>query len=166
MRVSLQVRYAIAATFDLAYHTEGQLVQVRVISRRQAIPERFLEQLLRRLRRAGIVTGKRGPGGGYRLARAPEQIDLLQIVEAVEGSLIRPTRRGREEGEGCVPAGPPALAGPEATTGAEHAPSFLWEELAARFARVLQETSLASVCIAASKAGVPRALPVPPMYFI
>ena len=62
-------------------------VQIRVISARQNIPARYLEQIFQRLRRARIVASKRGPGGGYTLARPASEITLRQIVEAVEGPL-------------------------------------------------------------------------------
>ena len=76
MRLSLQVRYAICGVFDLAYNGHGEPVQVRVISERQGIPTRYLEQIFRRLRQGQIVLSKRGPGGGYTLARPPAEITL------------------------------------------------------------------------------------------
>jgi Rrf2 family protein len=87
MRLSLQVQYAICSVFDLAYNGQGEPVQVRVVSERQGIPTRYLEQIFRRLRRARLVHSKRGPGGGYTLARPPERITLRDVIEAVEGPL-------------------------------------------------------------------------------
>ena len=60
-------------------------MQIRVISERQGIPSRYLEQIFQWLRRAGLVTSKRGPGGGYTLSRSPARISLREVVEAVEG---------------------------------------------------------------------------------
>src|SRR5688500_6235364 len=74
MRLSLQVQCAICSVFDLAYNGHGEPVQVRVVSERQGIPARYLEQIFRRLRRAELVLSKRGPGGGYTLARPPSRI--------------------------------------------------------------------------------------------
>jgi DNA-binding IscR family transcriptional regulator len=71
VRFSLQVQYAICGVFDIAYNGEGAPVQIRVISERQGVPARYLEQIFQRLRRAGLVTSKRGPGGGYTLGEAP-----------------------------------------------------------------------------------------------
>ena len=85
MRFSRQVHYAIYGVFDLAYNGDGKAVQVRVISERQSIPTRYLEQIFQRLRRGLIVSAKRGPGGGYQLTRDPAEITLGQIIEAVEG---------------------------------------------------------------------------------
>ena len=106
MRLSLQVQYAICSVFDLAYNGQGEPVQVRVVSQRQGIPARYLEQIFRRLRRAELVLSKRGPGGGYTLARPPARITLRDVVEAVEGPLARTLTM---EGD-PVPAGAPDLS--------------------------------------------------------
>ena len=77
MRFSRQIHYAIYGVFDLAYNGRGEAVQVRVISERQSIPTRYLEQIFQRLRRAEIVSGKRGPGERVRAesgARSPEKM--------------------------------------------------------------------------------------------
>lgn len=86
MKVSSKARYAILALFDLAYHGDGQAMQSKVIAERQAIPPRFLEQIFQDLRRAGLVSSKRGPRGGYVLAHEPEAVRLGDILRAVEGS--------------------------------------------------------------------------------
>lgn len=125
--------------FDLAYNGLDQPVQVRVMGERQGIPTRYLEQIFQRLRRARLVAGKRGPGGGYRLARAAAEITLRDVVEAVEGPV------GTGPGPGEEPVG--------STPGR---PDFLWPELAARFAEVLDDVTLADLCRRAAKEGVPR----------
>jgi hypothetical protein len=89
---SLQVQYAICGVFDLAYNGHGEPVQIRVISERQAIPARYLEQIFGRLRRSDIVASKRGPGGGYTLARTAATITLREVLEAVEGRSTRASR--------------------------------------------------------------------------
>jgi Rrf2 family protein len=149
MKVSLQVQYAVCGVFDLAYNGQGEPVQIRVIGQRQVIPVRYLEQIFQRLRRADIVTSKRGPGGGYTLARPPARISLRQIVEAVEGPI------------GAAVAMP-------APAGARRSlrPDFLWPDLAERFAEVLADVSLEQLCRDAARAEVERAHPGAPMYFI
>jgi len=87
MRLSHQVQYAICGAFDLAYNGQGAPVRIREIALRQGVPARYLEQIFQRLRRAGLVTSKRGPGGGYQLARPAAEITLRNVVEAVEGPL-------------------------------------------------------------------------------
>lgn len=139
MRFSRQFHYAVCGLFDLAYNGLGQPVQVRVMSDRQQIPSRYLEQIFQRLRRAGLVTGKRGPGGGYRLARAPIDISLRDVLVAVEG-----------------PLGESLTAGDPDGSGAAGRPEFLWDDLAGRFSDVLDSISLADLCQRAAKEGVPR----------
>ncbi|MGD8863151.1 MAG: Rrf2 family transcriptional regulator [Myxococcales bacterium] len=87
MKLSNKGRYAIQAVFDLAYHTEGKAAQVKDICERQAIPSRFLEQLFQDLKKAGLVRSKRGPRGGYHLARPASEIRLGDVVRAIEGPI-------------------------------------------------------------------------------
>lgn len=156
MRLSLQARYAIYGLFDLAYNGHGEAVQVRVISDRQGIPNRYLEQIFQRLRRAGLVSAKRGPGGGYSLARPASQVHLRDAIEAVEGPLTL-------VGPGSSPASgePEAAAAPvpaEAGGGVvgSHGPDFLWEELASRVGAVLESVTLEDLCRRAARDAVPR----------
>ncbi|MCZ6463700.1 MAG: Rrf2 family transcriptional regulator [Proteobacteria bacterium] len=138
MRLSLQVQYAVCGIFDLAYNGQGRPVQVRVIGERQEIPTRYLEQIFQRLRKAELVISKRGPGGGYTLARPPTEVTLRDIVEAVEGPL-----------EGAP--------GAEAQPTSEFRPDFVWPDLARRMGEVLAETTLETLCREAARAAVPRA---------
>ncbi len=138
MRFSQQAQYAICGMFDLAYNGEATPVQVRVIGERQRIPGHYLEQIFQRLRRAELVRGKRGPGGGYVLARPPASITLRDIVEAVEGPLV--------DALACGP--PPRDRRPA------HRPNFLWPELCGRIEATLAEVSLAEVCRRAASEAV------------
>ena len=150
MRFSLQVQYAICGSFDLAYNGDGDPIQIRVICERQGIPARYLEQIFQRLRRADLVVSKRGPGGGYLLARSPAEISLRQVVEAVEGGVAEAF--GASEG-----MGPPEES---------FRPDFLWAQLAGRFADALERTTLEDLCRDAARSDVKRAHPDAPMYFI
>ncbi len=148
MRFSLQVYYAVSGVFDVAYNGFDAPVQVRIIGERQGIPTRYLEQIFQRLRRARIVRGKRGPGGGYVLARDPAEISLRQIVEAVEGPLVT--------------GAPPSVSGKgdestEVAEGSAHRPDFIWPVLAARFAASLDAVTVADLCRDAARESVPRA---------
>jgi Rrf2 family transcriptional regulator, iron-sulfur cluster assembly transcription factor len=71
MRVTTRTRYAIRALYHLAFHRAGEATQAKEIAVAQKIPLRFLEQILQDLRRAGLVEARRGPRGGYALARPP-----------------------------------------------------------------------------------------------
>ncbi|KPK14267.1 MAG: hypothetical protein AMJ62_13495 [Myxococcales bacterium SG8_38] len=87
MKLSNKGRYGVRAIFDIAFHSGGKATQIKDISRRQAIPPRFLEQIFQDLKKAGLVTSKRGPRGGYALAMEPDAIRLGDIVRALEGPI-------------------------------------------------------------------------------
>lgn len=88
MKLSNKGRYGVRAIFDIAFHSGGKATQIKDISRRQAIPPRFLEQIFQDLKRAGLVTSKRGPRGGYALAMDAEDIRVGDIVRALEGPVV------------------------------------------------------------------------------
>ena len=73
---------------DLALHESADPVQCRDIALRQEIPEPYLNQILSMLRRAGLISSRRGPGGGHQLARPPTAIGLGEIVEALDGPFV------------------------------------------------------------------------------
>ncbi len=83
MRISKKLLFALEAVLDIAYHSGGEPVQSSEITRRQKIPKRYLEQVLQQLVRGGILTGVRGPRGGYRLARERRRISLGEITRTV-----------------------------------------------------------------------------------
>jgi len=83
LRLSKKVLFAIEAVLDIAYHGGAEPVQSREITRRQGIPRRYLEQALQQLVRKNILTGIRGPKGGYRLARERRRISAGDIVRVI-----------------------------------------------------------------------------------
>ena len=85
LRLSKKMIFALEAVVDIAYHGGAEPVQSRDISRRQEIPQRYLEQVMQRLVRAGILKGVRGPKGGYRPARERRRITVAEIVRLMEG---------------------------------------------------------------------------------
>jgi Rrf2 family protein len=85
MRISAKSEYAIKAVLDLAMQGR-ELVPIQAIAGRQKIPQRYLEQVLLALKRAGLVTSKRGSSGGYHLARPPDRITVGDVLRAVEGA--------------------------------------------------------------------------------
>ncbi|TNE43655.1 MAG: Rrf2 family transcriptional regulator [Deltaproteobacteria bacterium] len=90
MKLSTRAEYGIRALIELALqfqHAPDKPLMLQVIAGRQDISKKYLEQLFIPLRKAGVVEGVRGPSGGYRLARAPEEIHLDQVFEVLEGSL-------------------------------------------------------------------------------
>jgi len=87
LRLSKKLMFAIEAVLDIAYNAGSEPVQSREITRRQGIPRRYLEQVLQQLVRAGILSGVRGPRGGYRLARERRRIsigDITRVVRSME----------------------------------------------------------------------------------
>jgi Rrf2 family protein len=88
VKLSNKGRYAVRALFDIAFYNEGRPTQVKDIAERQSIPPRFLEQIFQDLKRSGIVGSKRGPQGGYSLARRPAEIRLGDVVRALEGPIM------------------------------------------------------------------------------
>ncbi len=88
MRLSTKSRYGLRALFDMAYNSGMLPAQIKDISRRQDISPRYLEQIFQSFKKAGILKSKRGPQGGYCLARKPEQITVREILEAAEGDTL------------------------------------------------------------------------------
>ncbi len=87
MRLTTKGRYAVTAMLDLAFHSQATPVTLTDIAARQTISLSYLEQLFARLRKADLVTGVRGPGGGYRLKRDVYQINIAEVIEAVDETL-------------------------------------------------------------------------------
>ncbi len=85
--VSTRGEYGMRLMVDLARHYGEGAVSLHAVATREQLPEAYLEQLVANLRRAGLVQGKRGAGGGYTLARDPESITAGDIVRALEGPI-------------------------------------------------------------------------------
>jgi Rrf2 family protein len=83
IRLSKKSLLALEAVVDIAYHARPEPVQSKEITERQGIPQRYLEQVMQQLVRAGILRGVRGPRGGYRLARERRRITAGEIVRVV-----------------------------------------------------------------------------------
>jgi Rrf2 family iron-sulfur cluster assembly transcriptional regulator len=109
MKVSTRGDYASRALLSLALRGGGEApTSVRDIADRTGLPQPYLEQILLALKGAGLVRSKRGVGGGYILAREPENINLAQIVSAVDGPIVagdfgQPHENGACDHEGqCI----------------------------------------------------------------
>ncbi len=98
MRLSTKGRYAVTAMVDIAQNSDGDPVALNEIAQRQRISLSYLEQLFAKLRRAGLVTSVRGPGGGYLLGRDGDQIRISEIVLAVDSSLAVVNGQGSANG--------------------------------------------------------------------
>lgn len=86
MQVSAKTEYACLAVLELASsYDDGEPVQLKRIATAHGIPSRFLVQILLQLKNAGLVGSTRGAAGGYRLARQPDEISVLDVMEAIDG---------------------------------------------------------------------------------
>lgn len=95
MRLTTKGRYAVTAMLDLAIHASEKPTVLADIARRQGISLSYLEQLFSPLRKQALVVSMRGPGGGYKLARAASTIFVGEVIEAVDEQLDA-TRCGGE----------------------------------------------------------------------
>lgn len=87
MKISTKGRYALRLMMDLAMNNTGEPVRIKDIAARQEISDKYLEQIISTLNKAGYVKSIRGPQGGYRLTKAPEQYTVGMILRLTEGSL-------------------------------------------------------------------------------
>lgn len=87
MKITTKGRYGLRALIDLAQYSEIEPVSINSIATRQGISERYLEQLMTLLKKAGIIKSIRGAGGGYVLAKDVEEISVGDVLRALEGSL-------------------------------------------------------------------------------
>jgi len=88
VNVSSKSRYALMALVELDLRTRGERRPVRLadLAAERRIPEQYLEQLFATLRRAGVLAGHRGVGGGFTFARRPDRVSVLAVVEALDGA--------------------------------------------------------------------------------
>ena len=132
MKLSTKGRYAVMAMVDLAKQSTGSPIALADVAERQEISLSYLEQLFGKLRRGGLVNSVRGPGGGYLLSRAPDDIRISDIIVAVDEP-IQTTR--------CSPGSP---AGCKANK-SRCLTHDLWEELGHHIYFYLSSTSLEDV---------------------
>jgi Rrf2 family protein len=150
MRISAKGEYAIRAMLDLAlsYQEGGEtLIPIQDVARRQGIPQRYLEQVLLALKRAGFLASKRGSAGGYHLIRPPAEVSVGDVLRVVEGSLTPVEVAGRRPRD-------------RRDSGRELAE--LWREVADAVAGVIDRTTFGDL---AERAAARRS-PSRPMYHI
>ena len=104
MKLSTKGRYGLRAMIDLARYSEKEPVSIGSVAVRQEISERYLEQLVALLKKAGLVKSIRGASGGYVLAKKPSEIFVGDILRALEGSLepVKCAAFDTTTGEGCM----------------------------------------------------------------
>ena len=130
MKVSSKSRYAIMALVELDLRTRGAAQPVRLgdLAEERGIPEQFLEQLFAGLRRAGLLSGQRGVGGGFTFARRPDRVSVLDVVRTLDGTpSLEPCTPGACDLEERAGAG------------------ALWQAAGAAYEDVLARTSIADL---------------------
>lgn len=129
MRLTTKGRYAVTAVLDLAFHQQNGPVSLADISERQAISLSYLEQLFSKLRKNGIVSSTRGPGGGYKISNPTEEVSIVDIIIAVDESY---------RANGCTPS--------EYCQGGTRCLTHdLWDELSDQIHGFLNDISLADL---------------------
>ena len=93
LSITTKAQYGIAALLDLAAHYSKDIVQINDIVARNDVPKNYLEQILNRLTKTGLVKSIRGKHGGYELGRHPDQITLLEVIEVIEGKIALRNQR-------------------------------------------------------------------------
>lgn len=87
MKISTRGRYSLRMMIDLAQHYNDGFIALKDISRRQGISKKYLEQIIPFLNRSNLLNANKGHMGGYKLAKAPSEITVREILESAEGSL-------------------------------------------------------------------------------
>lgn len=140
MKLTTKGRYAVTAMLDLALHHGQGPINLSEISSRQGISLSYLEQLFSKLRKQGLVASSRGPGGGYSLGRASDQISVSEVILAVDEPVDATRCHGKKNCHGeerCLT-------------------HDLWEELSQQITGFLSNISLASLVERGSVKQIPE----------
>jgi Rrf2 family protein len=130
MHVTAKADYAVRAVVELAGSKQESPRKVDEVAKAQGIPVSFLENILTQLRSSGIVRSQRGPEGGYWLSKPPDQVNLAQIIRAVEGPLVGVRGQRPEEIE---------------YVGSAESLQQVWIALRANLRKVLEHVTVADV---------------------
>jgi Rrf2 family protein len=155
MRITTISRYGVRAMFDVAYHGGGQPTQIKDISRRQQISQRYLEQIFNKLLKGGLLRSRRGPQGGYMLAKDPSEISVGDIIDVAQGP-ITPVR--------CLSDCPRESIDCDILESC--VTRHVWKESQRLLVDYFHSVTIADLCSMARKSGVNRALDHKYMYFI
>ena len=150
MMFSTKAEYGIRVMVELAGRAREQPIPLAEIAANDGLPLAYLEHLVARLRKAGLVDSRRGSRGGYLLARSPVDITMAEVVEALEGS-IAPIE--------CISQGPDGsiVCSRESDPGHACPTKLLWTRVRLSIVRTLQETTLADLLLAPSLSATPAA---------
>lgn len=138
LRLSKKMVYALEAVVDIAYNSGAEPAQSRDITKRQGIPQRYLEQVMQRLVRAGVLKGVRGPRGGYRLARERRRITVGQVARVVNDA----------------DAAQDPLAGDDCSELAKRVVRPVWRDLGEAMLKELDAITIEDLCQRANAKGI------------
>lgn len=155
MRLSTKSRYGLRAMFDMAYHAGTLPAQIKNISRRQNISPRYLEQIFQDLKKGGLLKSRRGPQGGYFLARKPQEITVKEILDAAEGKMALVDCS--KSGKGCKKV---------CEFDNQCVTQTVWEEASRRLNEYLDSITLKDLCEQGKEMGMEKELDHRFMYFI
>jgi len=144
MLFSTKAEYGIRLMVELGRTADSAPVSLSTIAEAELLPLSYLEHLVAKLREADLVTSTRGAHGGYQLARPPEEIEMLDVVQALEGP-IAPMECFHEEREGKV------LCSHEADGGRACATKVLWTRVQGGVTKALAGTTLAELVVFANQ---------------
>lgn len=132
MRLSTKGEYASRAMLELSRHFEDRPLHIRDISKAQYIPQRFLEQILLQLKRAGYLRSRKGPDGGYHLSKPPGEITVAEVIRVMDGPLAPID---------CVSVTAHEVCPHERTCSLR----WLWKEVRDAVAEILERTTFADL---------------------
>jgi len=138
MLFSTKAEYGIRLMIELGRTADSAPVSLASVAEAETLPLSYLEHLVAKLRDAGLVTSTRGAHGGYQLARPPEEIEMLDVVQALEGP-IAPMECFHSEREGKV------LCSHESDEGRACATKVLWTRVQGGVTKALASTTLAEL---------------------
>jgi Rrf2 family protein len=158
MKLSTKSRYGVRAMFDMAYHGGTMPTQIKDISRRQEISPRYLEQIFQDLKKAGLLKSRRGPQGGYSLARPAEEINVKEIILAAEGELllVNCVQNLRKSGK----------ATDDCEVNNQCVTQHIWAESSRILAEYFESITLKDLCDKGQEIGLDKELDHRFMYFI
>src|SRR5271155_3576813 len=145
MMFSTKAEYGVRVMVELARRAGKDPIPLTEIAEHDGLPLAYLEHLVARLRKAGLVDSRRGSRGGYLLARPPAEITMAEVVEALEGS-IAPIECISQSADGSIVC---ARESTDDHTSTAHVctTKLLWTRVRASIVRTLQETTLADLVL-------------------
>ncbi|MCW3031714.1 MAG: Rrf2 family transcriptional regulator, cysteine metabolism repressor [Solirubrobacteraceae bacterium] len=156
MMFSTKAEYGVRVMVELARRSDGEPIPLAEIAANDGLPLAYLEHLVARLRKAGLVDSRRGSRGGYLLARPAAQITMAEVVEALEGS-IAPIECISQAPDGTI------VCARESTRDHVCPTKLLWTRVRLSIVSTLRETTLAELLVEPAIANAAAGLQIEPL---